>query len=51
MHLNQQLAAQLKHSANCKEVDPKIFLCTTTQYLLGQHIKISGDLCIIFVEF
>ena len=53
MHLNQQLAVTLKLCAklagNCKDFDPEIFSCTTTQYLLGLHVRISGTLCILLV--
>ena len=54
-HLNQQLATLLEHFCakllgECKDFNPEIFSCTTTWYLIGQHVKISGSLCIIFVE-
>ena len=49
-HFNQQLAAPLKRFcakllSDCKEFDPEIFSCTTSQYVLGRHVKISGTLC------
>ena len=56
MHSNQQLATPFKRLCakllgDCKEFDPEIFSCTTSQYLLGWHLKISGALCILLVIF
>ena len=53
---NQQLAAPLKRFCakllgDSKEFDPEIFSCSTSRYLLGQHLKISGALCILLVIF
>ena len=50
MHLNQQLATPLEHFCGnylvtIKSFDPEITSCTTTRYLLGQHLKIHGSLC------
>ena len=52
VHLNWQLAAPREHFcakllSNRKKFDPEIFSCTTTRYLLGWHVKISGALCIL----
>ena len=53
----QQLAALFEHFcakllSDCKEFNPEFFSCTTTRYLLGQHVKISGAfLCILLVIF
>ena len=46
-HSNKQLAALLKRFCakslgDCKEFDPEIPSCTTSRYLLGRHMKISG---------
>ena len=56
MHSNQQLATPFKRLCakllgDCKEFDPEIFSCTTSQYLLGRHLEISVALCILFVIF
>ena len=58
MPSNQQLAAPLEHFcakllSDCKEFNPGPFSCTTSLYLLGRHLKISGalrTLLVIFVE-
>ena len=55
-HSNQQLAALFecfcaKLLGDCKKFDPKIFSCTTSRYLLGWHLEISGALCILLVIF
>ena len=55
-HSNQQLAALLKCLCDklfgdCKEFDREVFSCTTSRYLLRQHMKISGALCILLVIF
>ena len=55
-HSNQQLAAPLerfcaKLLGDCKEFDPEFFSCTTSQYLLGRHLEISGALCVLLVIF
>ena len=56
-HSNQQqLAAPLerfcaKLLGDCKEFDPETFSCTTSRYLLGRHLKVSGALCILLVIF
>ena len=54
--MNRQLAAPLKHFCgnivgDYKKLKPEIFSCTTPQYLLGWHVKISGSLCILLVIF
>ena len=43
-HSNQQLAALLKRfcaklPGDCKEFDPEILSCTSSRYLLGQHLE------------
>ena len=55
-HSNQQLAAPLerfcaKLLGDCKVFDPEFFSCTTSRYLLGWHLEVSGALCILFVIF
>ena len=55
-HSNQQLAALLerfcaKSLGDCEEFDPEICSCTTSRYLLGRHLEISGALCILLVIF
>ena len=55
-HSNQRLAAPLerfcaKLLGDCKEFDPEIVSSTTSRYLLGRHVKISGALCILLVIF
>ena len=56
MDSNQQLAAPLEHFrakllGNRKKFDLEFFSCTTTRYLLGWHLKVSGALCILLVIF
>ena len=51
---NQQLAALHEHFcgkllSDYKEFDPEMFSCTTTQYLLGQHLKLFCALGILLV--
>ena len=56
-HSSQQLATPLKCFCakllgDCKEFGSwNFFSCTTSRYLLGWHLKISGTLCILLVIF
>ena len=48
-HSNWQLATLSEHFcakllSDYKEINPEFFSCTTTQYLVGQHLKIFGAL-------
>ena len=56
IHSNQQLAIQLEHFctkllSDCKDFNPEIFSCTTSRYLLGQDVKISGASCTLLVTY